>query len=140
MSDEDPERDALDDLLEPYEIGSDTRYLMDSSDLGQQFYRVDMYLSGFSGEAHVELAEEGFLNYHDKGWIDDDDDVVFYADPEEVQFEEERVFLDARTEVVLGKRHSESVPVEFVSGENPFRSYRLFMPTHEAVNQELKSL
>ncbi len=140
MSDEGPECDALDDLLEPYEIGSERSYMMDASDLGQQFYRVDMYLSGFSGKAHVELAEEGFLNYHEKGRIDEDDDVVFYAEPEEVEFDEERVLLDAHTEVVLGKRHSESVPVDFVSGENPFRSYRLFMPTHEAVNQELKSL
>lgn len=140
MPDEDPEHDALDNLLEPYEIGSDRSYMIDASDLGQQFYRLDMYLSGFSGQAHVELAEEGFLNYHEKGRIDDHDEVVVYADTEEVDFDEERVFLEDRTEVVLGKRHSESVPVEFVSGENPFRSYRLFMPTHEAVNQELKSL
>lgn len=140
MSDDGSDDQSIDDILEPYEVSGGENYIISSSDLGPQFYKIDDYLSGFSGEAYVELAEQGFLNYHNKGCIEKEDEVVVYAETEKLEFDGETVTVGDNTEIILGRRHSESVPVEFVEGKNPFRSYRLFMPTHESVNQELKSL
>ena len=138
MSGEKPSEDELEDLLEAYRVNPDTRYVMDSSNLGPQFHAIDDYLSGFPGEAKVELAETGFLKYHEKGVLEEGDQVVVYAELDEAGFNGERTVLEDGTEIVLGRSHRESVPVEFVSGENPFRSYTLYMPTHEAVNAELQ--
>ena len=140
MSDDNPPEDYLESFPSPYRITSgDGTYVMNRNDLSWQFDAIDEYLSAFQGETRVELAEKGFLNYHEKGGIDSEDPVVVYAEPEQ-DLEKSRVQLDEQVSIVLGKRHSEAIPVEFRSGRNPFQSYRLYMPTHDAVDHELKSL
>lgn len=144
MPDDDSGETPLDELLDSYRItSSQNSYRMKVSDLSAHFDLIDDYLSSSGEPVHVELAEIGFLNYHRKGYLADEDRVVVYAD---MDVEERREPLDELTEVVLGKRHESedgiaAIPVEFtdVSGR-PYSNFDLFMPTHRAVNRELEEL
>lgn len=134
----------VNDFLDPYRVtSSEESYRMKFSDLSSHFNIIDEYLSTSPEPVHVELAETGFLNYHRKGHLAEQDNVTVYAD---LETEEKRVSLNELTEVVLGKRHEAeeglaAVPVEFTDVDRrPYTNFDLFMPTHEAVEQELKDL
>lgn len=137
--------DSSEDIFDAYRVtGNEPSYRMNVSDLSSHFDLVDDYLSALEEPAHVELAEEGFLNYHRKGCISDKDRVTVYASGKGLD-SEERVALDELTEIVLGRTHElsgnlpTSVPVEFIDGEDPYINFNLFMPTHRAVQEELEN-
>lgn len=108
------------------------------------FDLVDDYLSAMDSKVHIELAEEGFLNYHRNGNLKDTDQVTVYAFDESLKHE--RVSLSNLTDIVLGKKHEvpgeeqAAVPVEFTDIDYPYRNFELFMPTHKAVEEELRSI
>lgn len=132
----------VDDLLDPYRVtGSEESYRMKASNLSSHFDLIDDYLSSSPEPVHVELAETGFLNYHRKGYLAEQDNVTVYA---ALDVDERRVSLNELTEIVLGKRHEveedpAAVPVEFTDiDRRPYRNFDLFMPTHEAVEEEIR--
>jgi hypothetical protein len=134
----------LDDLLDSYRVTApQNSYRMKASDLSSHFDLIDDFLSSSPEPVHVELAELGFQNYHRKGYLSEEDQVVVYAD---LEVEERREPLDDRTEVVLGKRHrseteTAAIPIEFTDmRDRPYQNLDLFMPTHEAYEQEMKAL
>lgn len=132
------------DIFDVYRVtGNEPSYRMNISDLSSHFDLIDDYLSALNSPADLELAEEGFVNYHRKGYLDDTDRVTVYASGNDLE-KMERVSLDDLTDIVLGKKHessgniSTSIPVEFIDGSDPYINFDLFMPTHRAVKQELK--
>lgn len=135
-----------DKYLDSYRVtGDEPRYRTTSERmLTSQFDLVDDYLSAMESKVHVELAEEGFLNYHRNGMLKDSDHVTVYAFDDDL--EHERVALSELTDIVLGKKHevpgeeSAAVPVEFTDIDYPYRNFELFMPTHRAVEEELRRI
>ncbi len=143
MADDFSGEESLDDFLRPFEVtGVEEFYRMERGDLSYHFDLVDEYLSVLGSPARVELAEAGFQNYHSRGFLEPEDDVVVYASSGDEGLERGSVALDERTTVRLGRSHEElgeePVPVQFTDvKEYPFENYRFFMPSHEAVDSSL---
>lgn len=134
------------EYLDSYRVTGDEPSYRTTSDrmATSHFDLVDDYLSAMTSRVHLELAEEGFLNYHRNGRLTDTDSVTVYAFDED--FEEQRISLSNLTDIVLGKRHEmpkdepTAVPVEFTDTEYPYQNFDLFMPTHRAVEEELRKI
>jgi len=145
MGDNSSEASSSEDFLDVYTVnGNEESYRMSSSDLNSYFDTIDDYFSGIDDRVDIELAETGFLNYHRKGSLSEADEVVVYASSDTEELENRRAQLGKMVEIVLDKRHEApdgeaSVEVEFTdTDEYPYDNFRFLMPTHEAVENELK--
>lgn len=136
--------DSFEHFLDNYRVtGQEPFYRMERDQLSHNFELIDDFLSALNSPAHLELAENSFEEFHSKGYLEESDPAVAYVTSDELS-ETGRRPLNALTEVVLGKRHRtpgedpDAVPVRFTDNPDPFKNFEFYMPTHDAVDYELR--
>ncbi|MFB6115104.1 MAG: hypothetical protein ABEK04_02345 [Candidatus Nanohalobium sp.] len=138
--------DSFEHFLDNYRVtGHEPSYRMERKQLSSHFELIDDFLSALSSPAHLELAENSFEQFHNKGYLDETDPAVAYVTSDEIS-DTGRKSLNALTQVVLGKKHEtpgkgpEAVPVKFTDEPEPFENFKFYMPTHDAVDYELRKI
>lgn len=139
-----PGEDSFEHFLDNYRVtGQEPFYRMKTDQLSHHFNLIDDFLSALTSPAHLELAENSFEEFHSKGYLEESDPAVAYVTSEELS-ETGRRSLNALTQVVLGKKHEtpgedpDAVPVKFTDEQRPFENFDFYMPTHDAVDYELR--
>lgn len=149
--------DSSDIVEEVYSVvGIEESYLSTQDYWNPHFEEIDNFMEqnsqayGLGSDIRVELAEFGFLNYHEKGFLQSGDKATVYIPEantvEQVKLHEESSLVDEYIEAFFGKRHllprteddrEPAIPVEFA--DKPYSNIVPYMPAHEAVEREKRN-
>lgn len=148
------DEDSSDIVEEVYSVvGNEESYLSNRESWNPHFEEIDNFIGqnsqayGLESDTRVELAEFGFLSYHDKGFLESGDKVAVYIPEantvERVEMHRESDLVDEHIEAFFGKNHllpgsekdcEPAIPVKFT--EEGYSNIVPYMPAHDAVKRE----
>ncbi|WP_049996394.1 hypothetical protein [Halococcus sediminicola] len=124
-----------------------TKYCLNSEDVPYPA-SVDGFFEDMDRMVKVQLAEESIIDFHFDGHVDEDEQLVFYADVGAIEVAQEigeysagnarsgYYWLDDGTALKFDKQYSESLPASFEDCDE-LKNIDLEIPPFEAVKEDI---